>query len=155
MTTTADISRTIIEGLYCEALVLADEARSAFHLSTRLDSLTRDQDLARIALSCEALRTTTRMMHATAWLLNQRAYLSGEMSEFQIRRHGRLPPAQTPTDPENLDYLDWDLRELIQSTERFYARVERLDHAWRDRFEMQPAAIHRLRDRLGVAVNAL
>jgi regulator of CtrA degradation len=45
-----------------------------------------------------------------------------------------------------------ELAELIERTRRFYARIERLDQAWRTRFEMQPAAIHRLRERLGLAV---
>ena len=64
MATTADLSPTIIESLYCEALELADEARSIFDLSGRLDLVGEDEDLARVALSCEALRTTTRLMHA-------------------------------------------------------------------------------------------
>src|SRR5690606_7897559 len=68
MADTADLSPTIVDALYCEALVLADEARSAFDLSGRLTRAAEDEDLARIALSCEALRTTTRMMHAIAWL---------------------------------------------------------------------------------------
>ena len=67
----ADLSPTIVEALYNEALLLADEARAAFDLSGRLVTANVDEDLARIALSCEALRTTTRMMHAIAWLLNQ------------------------------------------------------------------------------------
>jgi regulator of CtrA degradation len=91
MSETADLSPTIVEALYSEALVLADAARAAFDLSGRLTAASEDEDLARIALSCEALRTTTRMMHAIAWLLNQRAYFAGELSEFQLRRHGRLP----------------------------------------------------------------
>jgi regulator of CtrA degradation len=119
MTQTADLSPTIVDTLYCEALELADRVRAAFDLSGRLTATSEDEDLARIALSCEALRTTTRMMHAIAWLLNQRAFLAGELSE---------------------------------RTQRFYARIERLDQAWRTRFEMQPAAIHRLRERLGLAV---
>ena len=45
--------------------------------------------------------------------------------------------------------------ELIGRTRRFYARIERLDRARRERFAMQPTAIHRLRERLGHAVNAL
>src|SRR5690606_40831009 len=67
----SDLSPTIVETLYYEALTLADEARAAFDLSGRLTAASLDEDLARIALSCEALRTTTRMMHAIAWLLNQ------------------------------------------------------------------------------------
>ena len=152
MTKPSDLSPTIIETLYCEALVLADEARAAFDLSGRLDTASLDEDLARIALSCEALRTTTRMMHAIAWLLNQRAYFAGELSEFQLRRNGRLPPPQ----PEGeTALLDAELVELVERTRRFYARIERLDHAWHERFAMRPEAIHRLRERLGQAVGAL
>jgi regulator of CtrA degradation len=152
---TADLSPTIVEALYCEALQLADETRAAFDLSGRLTAASEDEDLARIALSCEALRTTTRMMHAIAWLLNQRAYFSGELSEFQLRRHGRLPPVQREDKERQLARLDPSLVELIERTERFYARIERLDCAWRNHFAMHPAAIHRLRERLGGAVASL
>ncbi|HSQ95828.1 MAG TPA: DUF1465 family protein [Croceibacterium sp.] len=150
----ADLSPTIIESLYCEALVLADEARAAFDLSGRLDIVGEDEDLARVALSCEALRTTTRMMHAIAWLLNQRAHFAGEISEFQLRHHGRLPPAQPESKRELLDVLGWETQELIRRTERFHARIARLDKAWRDRFAMHPSAIHHLRDRIGREMGA-
>lgn len=152
---TADLSPTIVDSLYGEALSLADEARAAFDLSGRLTATSEDEDLARIALSCEALRTTTRMMHAIAWLLNQRAYFAGELSEFQLRRHGRLPPPQPEASPENVALLGPELEDLIERTRRFYARIERLDMAWRDHFAMHPAAIHRLRERLGHAVGHL
>lgn len=152
MAQTADLSPTIVEALYSEALELADRVRAAFDLSGRLTAASEDEDLARIALSCEALRTTTRMMHAIAWLLNQRAYLAGELSEFQLRRHGRLPPARADDGQDQSAALGPELAELIGHTRRFYARIERLDQAWRTRFEMQPAAIHRLRERLGLAV---
>jgi regulator of CtrA degradation len=155
MAVTADLSPTIVEALYGDALVLADEARAAFDLSGRLTSASEDEDLARIALSCEALRTTTRMMHAIAWLLNQRAYFAGELSEFQLRRHGRLPPPQPDAPNENIALLGPELADLIERTQRFYARIERLDLAWRNHFAMQPAAIHRLRERLGQAVVGL
>jgi len=151
----ADLSPTIIESLYSESLVLADEARAAFDLSGRLDIVGEDEDLARVALSCEALRTTTRMMHAIAWLLNQRAYFAGEISEFQLRHHGRLPPSQPASNPDQLEMLGPTTQELILRTERFHARIARLDKAWRDRFAMHPTAIHRLRDRLHSELRAL
>ena len=88
----ADLSPTIVESLYCEALVLADEARAVFDLSGRLDLAGEDEDLARVALSLR--------------------------------------------------------------TERFHARIARLDKAWRDRFAMHPSAIHRLRDRIGRELGA-
>ena len=151
----ADLSPTIVEALYCEALVLADDSRAAFDLNGRLNLSGKDEDLARIALSCEALRTTTRMMHAIAWLLNQRAYFAGELSEFQLRRHGHLPPPQPDAAPDQLALLDPEIVTLVERTRRFYARIERLDAAWREHFAMHPAAIHRLRERLGEAVASL
>ena len=151
----ADLSPTIVDALYSEALTLADEARAAFDLSGRLTATSVNEDLARISLSCEALRTTTRMMHAIAWLLNQRAYFAGELSEFQLRRHGRLPPPQPEGSPDQVALLGPQIEDLIDRTRRFYARIERLDMAWRNRFAMNPAAIHRLRERLGQAVVGL
>jgi regulator of CtrA degradation len=94
------------------------------------------------------------MMHAIAWLLNQRAYFAGEISEFQLRHHGRLPSAQPLGKPEQLAMLGPDTQDLILRTERFHARVARLDQAWRDRFAMQASAIHRLRDRIGKEIGA-
>ena len=149
MTGPTDINPHIVEALYNEALTLADDVRGSFDLSGRLEEAGQDEDIARVALSCEALRTTTRMMHAIAWLLNQRAYFHGELSEFQLRRHGRLPPSQQKSDPAQVAMLPDTMASLVHRSERFYARIERLDEAWRTRFAMQPMAIHRLRDRLG------
>jgi regulator of CtrA degradation len=149
MTGHANLNRPIVEALYTEALILADEVRAAFDLSGRLDNASENEDLARVAMSCEALRTTTRMMHIIAWLLNQRAYFNGEISELALRRHGRLPSKTARSDPEQLIYIDPDIRELVLTTERLYARVERLDTAWQESFLMAPTAIHRLRQRLG------
>lgn len=150
----ATISPAIVEALYQDALVLADEARSVFDEGNAPKPLTQAESEMRVALSCEALRTTTRMMHALAWLLNHRAFFAGEMSEFQLRRHGRLPPAQPESDPAQMALLDLQTRDVIERTRALYARIARLDRAWRDRFAMQPAAVHRLRDRVETAFAA-
>lgn len=150
MSEPASINPRIIEALYCEALVLSDEVRDAFALSGRIDHVGQQEDLARVALSCEGLRTTTRMMHSIAWLLNHRAYFKGELSEFQLRRHGRLSRDPKASDPENLNLLDQPTRDLIAETERFYARLLRLDAEWRDSRRASPTAIERLRDRLAL-----
>lgn len=149
MTRPTDLSEPIVESLYCEALVLADEVRDAFDLSPRPHCA--NDDLVRIALSIEGLRTTTRMMHVLAWLLNHRAYFAGDLSEFQLRRHGTLPPDR-PSEPGQLALLEPATRELIAETEAFHQRIARLDAAWRDRFEMRPSAVHRLHERLGRAL---
>jgi regulator of CtrA degradation len=154
MSEPTDLSPTIIESLYGEALDLADEVRAAFDMSRPLDLAGADEDLARIALSCEALRTTTRMMHAIAWLLNQRAFFSGELSEYQLRHHGRLPAGQPLSDEDQLAMLGPSLVELIRRTERFHARIERLDAAWRQRFAGLATPVDGLRNRIGTALGS-
>jgi regulator of CtrA degradation len=155
MTAATDINPHIIEALYREALLLADEVRTAFDLSGRLERASEDEDLARIAMSCEALRTTTRMMHVIAWLLNQRAYFNGELSELQLRRHGKLPTKSARSDPEQLALLDPEIRGLVLTSERLYARIERLDRAWQESFRVQPSALKRLRERLGADIDII
>lgn len=143
----ATINPRIIEALYGEALVLSDEVRAAFDLSGRIDAR-NSEDAARVALSCEALRTTTRMMHAVAWLLNHRAYFAGDLSEFQLRRYGKLTVDFPRADFDRLALLDGPTRALIATTERFYARLVRLDTGWRGRDPAMPSAIAALRERL-------
>jgi regulator of CtrA degradation len=58
-----------------------------------------DEDLASVQARCEALRTTTRIMHCLAWLLNRRAWFAGELTEQQLRRHGRLIAHFPASDP--------------------------------------------------------
>lgn len=145
------INPRIIDGLYCEALVLSDEVRAAFDMSGRLDTRIADGDATRLAFSCEALRTTTRMMHALAWLLNHRAYIAGELSEFQLKRYGRLM-ADRPADTDQLAMLDARTLGLVEATTRFYARLVRLDSEWRVRDPETPSAVARLRERIGSAI---
>ena len=87
--TTQRMHRQVIEELYEETLLLADEARAAFDLRGR-EPGDSDANATRIALSIEGLRTTTRIMNLLAWLLNQRAFFAGELSETQVKRCGSL-----------------------------------------------------------------
>ncbi len=149
MPTPATINPRIIEGLYCEALVLSDEVRAHFVRQERRGAEGSDGSDADLALSCEALRTTTRMMHAVAWLLNHRAFFAGELSEFQLRRYGKL--VNFPEgDAERQALLTPGMRELIQATERFHARLKRLDGGWREHETGAPSAIARLRERIAM-----
>lgn len=148
-----NLNSRIIESLYAEGLMLSDEVRAAFDMSQRppQDQYPDPEDAIRIALSCEALRTTTRMMHAVAWLLNQRAYFHGEISEFQLRRHGRIPANLPAAEPERLALLAPETRDLIRATERFHARLVRLDAGWRES-GAATSTIAQLRERLAQAV---
>lgn len=144
-----DISEEIVEDLYAEALVLADDVRAVFDLRLGVDSDGSD-DLLRVALSIEGLRTTTRVMHVLAWLLNQRAYFSGELSETQLRRHGALPE-ERPSDPDNIAMLEPETRALIRESEELHARIARLDSSWRNRDMTEEAPVQALQGRLAKA----
>lgn len=148
MARTRDLSRPIIEALYTEALVLADEVRAVFSASADPSAPARpaggrtmgdEGAMLRLALSTEGLKTTTRMMHVLAWLLNQRAFFSGELSASQVRRHGTLPPDRE-ADPEALARLEPETRALIEETVQLHRRIARLDEAWRQDFTMQSPA---------------
>ena len=142
----ADINPRIVDSLYCDALLLADELRARFGGDFSIG----EDCAARVALSCEGLRATTRTMHCLAWLLNHRAYFAGEISEFQLRRHGRLP---APSASGDLAMVPDDAARLVRMSERLFARIERLEAAWRRGDAMQdgPSAIERLRQRLASA----
>lgn len=148
MAQTTNLNARIIESLYVEGLRLSDEVRAAFDSSRQM--LPDADSSVQIALSCEALRTTTRMMHAVAWLLNHRAHLRGEISEFQLRRHGRIAAHLPQSESARLALLPLPMQELIRATERFYARLVRLDTGWRERTVPGSGApaIQRLRERL-------
>ena len=151
MNRTATINPRIVEGLYCEALVLSDEVRAAFDLPGRAEDMALAEDEARVALSCEALRTTTRMMHAVAWLLNHRAYFAGELSEFQLLRHGRLAPFPS-AETDRLALLTPQVQALIGATERLHERLMRIDMGWRERDTVLVGPVRRLREELGRAL---
>ncbi len=151
MTVPADINPRIVDSLYCDALALADELRGRFAFPQDAGvGAGRDafDDEARIALSCEGLRATTRTMHCLAWLLNHRAFFAGEISEFQLRRHGRLPAALPDSDTAALPP---EAARLVGESERLYARIVRLERAWRapDGGLPRLEAVERLRQRLG------
>lgn len=146
MARTTNLSRPIIEALYTEALVLADEVRAVFAAGTR-EPMAGEDAYMRLALSTEGLKTTTRMMHVLAWLLNQRALFQGELSENQVRLHGALPPDRG-SDEGQLALLEPETRDLIADTERLHQRIARLDEAWRQHFDIA-SPVRAFQDRIG------
>ena len=141
----------IIEALYIEALVLADDVRAQFEQARRRNVADGADDIVRVALSCEALRATTRVLHCLAWLLNHRAYCAGDVSELQLRLHCPLVVPVPTRDPDNDTLLSPAMVEIVHDSEQFYVRIVRLEHAWRTK-PIGPGAIHGLRDRLASAV---
>ena len=146
------IREQVIEDLYTEALALADEARGVFDLRDRQTNVDRPDQLC-IAMSIEGLRTTTRVMHVLAWLLNQRAYQSGELTQSQMLAHCKLG-GERPSDPDNMAVLELTTRSLIRDTERLYARVRRLDEEQRQQSANAAASVHSLQGRIAQAFTA-
>ncbi len=124
----AQLTPKLVDSLYVEAMVLADEARSYFDDRAEEDRAALDP-LERVGFACESLRVTTRLMHVIAWLLTQRAVAAGEIS----RGEARLPDRRLGEAPESdavraLAYPD-TARALIQASQELYKRVRRLDRA--------------------------
>jgi regulator of CtrA degradation len=116
----------LIDSLYVEAMVLADEARAYFDEHGRSDRLSLDP-IVRVGFSCESLKVTTRLMHVIAWLLTQRAVEAGELSASQARNPARRLGEAVTSDAEILPRLPNGALRLIQSSQDLYERVRRLD----------------------------
>src|SRR5438552_17752148 len=82
------ITSRLIDSLYTEAMLLADEARSYFDDAGR-DERSALEPFARVGFACESLKVTTRIMHIVACLLMQRAIESGEIPNREGRRSER------------------------------------------------------------------
>lgn len=120
------ITSRLIDSLYTEAMLLADEARSYFDDAGRDDRATLEP-FARVGFACESLRVTTRIMHIVAWLLTQRAIESGEIPMRDgRRRETRLGHAQE-SDPAVVAQLPEAAQRLIGASADLYARVKRID----------------------------
>ena len=78
----------LVDSLYVEAMVLADEARSYFDVQAEEDRAQLEPGV-RVHFACESLRVTTRLMHIIAWLLTQRAVAAGEISASEAREPER------------------------------------------------------------------
>jgi regulator of CtrA degradation len=131
------LTRRVIDSLYVEAMVLADEARSYFDQVSRED---RDQldPVLRVAFSCESLKVTTRLMHVIAWLLTRRAVASGEMDPLSALSPSLRLGQAVASDPVLVAKLAVEARTLIDASAELYARVQRLD------IRLEQAAVHLL-----------
>ncbi len=136
----------LIDSLYVEAMVLADEARAYFDRNGRDDRMALDP-IVRVGFSCESLKVTTRLMHVIAWLLTQRAVEAGELTAAQARRPARRLGEAPESDPELLEQLPEAALHLIQSSSELYARVRRIDEGSGE-IEPQPSPARNLLRRL-------
>jgi regulator of CtrA degradation len=126
------VTDKLVDALYTEAMLLADEARSYF------DSVGRDDraampPLERVTFSCESLKVTTRLMHVVAWLL--------------ARRHGTPIADQTlnplsaaaASDVDVLGSLPEEARTIILASADLYDRIVRLQQQLGKPTDVSPA----------------
>src|SRR5687767_15671787 len=100
----ARITPRLIDSLYTEAMLLADEARAYFDETGR-DERNTLEPFARVGFACESLKVTTRIMHIVAWLLTQRAVETGEIAERDGRRPERRLGHASDSDPLVVEQL--------------------------------------------------
>ena len=120
------LTSRLIDSLYTEAMLLADEARHYFDEAGR-DERAMLEPFARVGFACESLKVTTRIMHIVAWLLTQRAIESGEIASRDGRRAERRLGHAQDSDPAVINQLPPAAKRLINSSADLYARVKRLD----------------------------
>jgi regulator of CtrA degradation len=120
------ITSRLIDSLYTEAMLLADEARSYFDDAGRDERATLEP-FARVGFACESLKVTTRIMHIVAWLLTQRAIETGEIASRDGHRPERRLGHAQESDSVVVDALPPSAQRLINSSADLYARVKRLD----------------------------
>ena len=122
----AELTPKLIDSLYVEAMVLADEARSYFDGAARDERLALDP-LDRVGFACESLKVTTRLMHVIAWLLTQRAVAAGELSRAEAGASDRRLGPAPASDEALLPQLPQAAAELVRASAELYERVLRLD----------------------------
>jgi regulator of CtrA degradation len=122
------LTSRLVDSLYVEAMLLADEVRAYFDEGGR-EEREALPPLLKVSFSCESLKVTTRLMHVIAWLLTQRAIESGEISFAQGRAPARRLGIAADSETEMLAGLPESARVLIEASQDLYARVKRIDES--------------------------
>lgn len=122
------LHRRLIDSLYVESMLLADEARGYFDDAGRQDRGTLDA-LSRVQFSCESMKVTTRLMHVIAWLLTQRAVSTGEIAPKDALDPSRRLGDAPETDEDAIRALPDSARLLIGASIDLHRRVARFDSA--------------------------
>ena len=135
----SDLTPRLVEALYAEAMLLADEVRAYFDEGGREDRDRLDAT-GKVAFACESLRVTTRLMHVLAWLLTRKAVYAGELGPDDAREPRRRLGEAADSDDAELRRLPLRARMLIAQSRDLYGRVSRLDEeSAREREGASPA----------------
>ena len=129
----ARITSRLIDALYTEAMLLADEARAYFDDAGRDDRSTLEP-FVRVGFACESLKVTTRIMHIVAWLLTQRAIESGRVARPRgSAARAAAGPCRRTAIPTGRQQLPPAAQRLIDASGELYARIKRIDEGRRRR----------------------
>lgn len=147
---TLRVQRALIDSLYTESMLLADEARAYFDVVGREQ---RDMlgAMDRVIFSCESLKVTTRLMHSIAWLLTQRAVAAGEIAPGEARHPSRRLGEAPVTDPAALDAMPVGAQDLIAASIDLHRRIARLDAMQDDDVAVPVSPARTMLDRLAHA----
>jgi len=121
----------LVDNLYVEAMVMADEARSYFDRKGTEGQEGLDM-VARLSFTCESLKVTTRLMHVIAWLLTQKAWRRGEIPASALDDPRYLLGEAAASDAVALAALPPCARDLVTGSEALYERVRRLQNSMRN-----------------------
>jgi regulator of CtrA degradation len=127
-TTRNQLTPKLLDSLYTETMVLADEARFYF-----------DQDRTKsmvpinvsVAFSCESLKVTTRLMHSIAWLLHQKAVRNGEYVDRGLDSEASELGYAPASDDFDRAKFPKEAQEIIAASEDIYYRLQRIDNRMR------------------------
>ena len=135
----ARITPRLVDALYVEAMLLADEARAYFDDVGKGERLMLEP-FARVGFACESLKVTTRIMHIVAWLLTQRAVESGELNQIEGRRPERRLGHATTSESAVIEQMPPAAQRLIIASSDLYARIQRIDEGQLDDEPVQSPA---------------
>lgn len=117
-----ELTPKLLDSLYTEAMLLADEARSYFDRDQMAGNLSPEIS---VAFSCESLKVTTRLMHSIAWLLNQKALRAGEISHGDAFSDARELGYSPASDTFQVGRFPDEAQSLIAASEDLYFRLQR------------------------------
>lgn len=122
------MARLLLDRTFDEILDLLVEARDCA-TDMRRRPAARRIGLAEIRASNEALRVTSRLTHAMAWVMVQKAVHAGEITPEEASAEEHRLGGQTVclTEAELLADLPPRLDSLLTRSLAIYRRIERLD----------------------------
>ena len=142
---TEAITSRLIETLYLEALLLADETRGYFDQSNaaEADALSPAE---RVLLACESLKASTRLMQIIGWLLMRKAEAAGEVPVTDPSDPRRRLDECPAIDAEVIARMPARARQLVLAGVDLHQRVGRIDQG--DSAEPHQSPARALLDRL-------